>query len=165
MKDLGIWVAIGLVAVSVAAAVWLGGGEEPLEAAPGFTLESLDGVEVSLADYRGQVVILDFWASWCKPCTKSFPELHALQKAYADRGVELLAVSLDHSAARARDHLIEQGYATKNVLYGSLAAAREVKERYEVGGIPRTFLIDREGWIRFSGHPKRFSAEILESWL
>ena len=133
--------------------------------APLFSLPNLDGDDVALVEYRGNVIILDFWATWCKICTKTFPDLHALGQAYADRGVVLLVVSLDKSAEEARDHLIENEFATDNVLWGSLEEAREVKELYGVGGIAHTIVIDRAGYILYSGHPKYLTAEMLESWL
>ena len=133
--------------------------------APLFSLPNLDGDDVALVEYRGNVIILDFWATWCKICTKTFPDLHALGQAYADRGVVLLVVSLDKSAEEARDHLIENEFATDNVLWGSLKAARAVKDLYGVGGIAHAFLIDRAGYIRYSGHPTRLTPEELERWL
>ena len=165
MKDAGIWVALALVGLVVVSTVFFGGVDTAPELAAEFSLRSLDGIDVSLAEYRGSLVILDFWATWCKPCTKTFPELHRLQQDYADRGVVLLVVSLDKSAQRAIDHLGEQGYPTDNVLWGSLEEAREVKALYGVGGIPRTFLIDRAGYIRYSGYPTKLTPEVIERWL
>ena len=165
MRDSGIWILVGLFGLVAVAALLLGGADTEPRPAPDFTLQNLDGDAVSLAEYRGDVVILDFWATWCKPCTKTFPELHALQQEYADRGVALLVVSLDRNEERARDHLVENGFATDNVLWGSLEEARAVKELYGVVGIPRTFLIDRTGYIRYSGYPTRLTSEELERWL
>ena len=165
MRDSGIWILVALFGLAVAAVALRGGADAEPRIAPEFTLHSLDGVDVSLAEYHGDVVILDFWATWCKPCTRTFPELHALQREYADRGVVLLVVSLDRSDQRARDHLVENGFATDNVLWGSLEEARGVKELYGVVGIPRTFLIDRTGYIRYSGYPTRLTAEEIERWL
>ena len=165
MKDVGVWIVLALAGFVVVSVVFLGGIDTGPELAPEFTLRSLDGVDVSLAEYRGSVVILDFWATWCKPCTRTFPELHALQQDYAERDVVLLVVSLDRSAQRARDHLVENGFATDNVLWGSFEEARAVKALYGVGGIPRTFLIDRAGTIRYSGYPTRLTSEVLDPWL
>lgn len=165
MKDIGLWIGLALVGIVIASAVLFGGFEVEPEPAPEFALRSLDGIDVSLGEHRGSVVILDFWATWCKPCTKSFPELHAVAERYADRGVVLLVVSLDKSEARARDHLIENGFSTDNVLWGSLEEARAVKALYDVVGIPRTFVIDRDGLIRFSGYPTRVTSELIESLL
>jgi len=166
VRGLASWLFFGLIIVAGSSNVLLGDvvGENA-EIAPLFTLSNLDGDDVSLAGFRGSVAILDFWASWCKPCTKTFPALHALQLAYADRGVVLLVVSLDKSAERAREYLIENGFATDNVLWGSLKAARAVKDLYGVGGIAHAFLIDRAGYIRYSGHPTRLTPEELERWL
>jgi len=165
MKDSALWVVLAFLGIAVVTVVFFGGPNDQPQVAPEFALRSLDGVDVSLGQYRGSVVILDFWATWCKPCTKTFPELHALAEAYRDRGVVLLVVSLDKSEARARDHLVENGFATDNVLWGSIDEARAVKALYDVGGIPRTFVIDRGGWIRFSGYPTRVTAELIESLL
>ncbi len=165
VKAVGISVVVALIGIAAASIVLFGDIDKGPELAPLFTLRNLDGDDVSLVEYRGSVVILDFWATWCKPCTMTFPELHALQQAYADRGVVLLVVSLDKSAERARNHLIENGFATDNVLWGSLEEARAVKALYNVGGIAHTFLIDRAGYIRYSGHPTRLTPEELEPWL
>ncbi|MFC2077545.1 peroxiredoxin family protein [Candidatus Bipolaricaulota bacterium] len=164
MKDAWILILLGAVVAAAALGLLSPGRSEPA-LAPGFSLVSLDGDVVSLSDYRGQVVVLDFWASWCQPCTKTFPKLHELHGQYADRGVVLLVVSLDRSEEASREHLAENGFPTENVLWGSLAEARAVKDLYGVRGIPRTFLIDREGYIRFSGYPSRVDAEKLEPWL
>ncbi|MEW5826650.1 MAG: TlpA disulfide reductase family protein [Candidatus Bipolaricaulota bacterium] len=157
-----------LAAVAVLLAVLLlaiPGTPPAPERAPEFSLASLDGEITRLSDLRGQLVILDFWASWCKPCTRTFPVLHDVAMSYADRGVVLLVVSLDKSAEVAREALGEAGYGTEGVLYGSLQEARAVKALYNVGGIPHTFVIDRDGWIRYSGQPSGVNAQVLESWL
>jgi len=165
VRDIGVWLLIALLGVAAASALLFGGLTTGPRIAPDFTLRSLDGIDVSLADLRGSVVVLDFWATWCKPCRTTFPDLHALAESYAERGVALLVVSLDRSERRARDHLVESGFPTDNVLWGSLEEARAVKELFGVGGIPRTFVIDRDGIIRFSGYPTRVTAELLDSWL
>lgn len=165
MKELGLWFLVAVVGLAVVSVAFFGGGETSPAPAPDFALPNLDDVVVELAEYRGRVILLDFWATWCKPCTQTFPELHALQQTYEERGVALLVVSLDKSAERAREYLVEHGFATDNVLWGSLDEARAVKALYGVGGIPRTFVIDRDGIIRYSGHPARLAAEDIEPWI
>jgi len=146
--------------------------EEPAETcptvgqrAPDFTLRSLAGDRVSLSDFRGRVVILDFWASWCGPCRMSFPALHALWESYESRGVDLIGVSLDRSESSARGYLSSAGYGDMIALWESYAASSAVAAAYCVGGIPHTLIIDREGRVRYAGHPARLTNSALEAIL
>jgi len=160
MKNTGILLSIALAGVLLALVAFSIGDPEP-KLAPDFRLLSLDGEEVVLSQFRGDVVVLDFWATWCAPCLRSFPDLHDLVARYEDRGVVLLVVSLDKSEARARDYLIEHGYPTGNVLWESLDAARGVKAMFGVVGIPKTFIVDREGYIQYSGSPSNLTEDEL----
>ena len=135
------------------------------ERAPDFTLQSLSGDSVSLSQFLGQVVILDFWASWCTPCRTSMPDLHTLWNEVRDQGVVLVGVSLDRSEAAASGYLEQTGYAEMVALYESTAASSKVARSYGVIGIPRTFVIDRDGIIRFAGHPGNLSRLLLDSTL
>jgi len=138
-------------------------GIEVGERAPNFTLLSLDGKSVSLSDFRGHVVILDFWASWCPPCRASMPVLQDFYEKYKGRGLVLLGVSLDRSAEDARYFLKEKGYHDLIALWGSVSASQGVAREYGVYGIPHTFVIDRDGIIRFSDHPLRLTDSFLSS--
>jgi len=160
MKNTGILLSIALAAVLLALVAFSIGDPEP-KLAPDFRLLNLNGEEVVLSQFRGNVVVLDFWATWCAPCLRSFPDLHDLVARYEDRGVFLLVVSLDKSEARARDYLIEHGYPTENVLWESLDAARGVKALFGVVGIPKTFIVDREGYIQYSGSPSNLTEDEL----
>jgi thiol-disulfide isomerase/thioredoxin len=159
-----IWIVIGVIGVAaVALSLW--GGPTAPKPAPDFSLANLDGEIVTLSSLRGNVILLDFWASWCKPCKTTFPQLHALQQRYAERGVVLLTVSLDRDGERARTYMAENGFSVDRVLWGSLEEARVVRELFGVGGIPRTLVIDRQGFVRFSGYPTSLTVEHLERWL
>jgi len=126
-------------------------GVEVGQAAPEFALPNLDGTTVRLADFRGQVVILDFWASWCAPCVTTAPVLEELCEHYQDGGVVLVGVTIDRRVEDARQFLEDNGHTSMIALWGSLDTAREVKALYGVVEIPHVFVIDRIGFIRFSG--------------
>jgi len=131
--------------------------------APDFTLPTLAGNPVSLSDYRGRVVLLDFWASWCIPCRLTMPVLEKLSRQYPE--IVLLGVSLDRSRSDAVAYLDSQDESSLVAVYGSLSAASSVSQLYAVTGIPRTFLIDREGIVRFADHPANLTATAIEALL
>ena len=114
------------------------------EPAPRFTLQHIfDGREISLNEYRGQVVYLDFWASWCGPCLKSFPFMNTLQKDYGEQGLVVIAVSLDEKAEDATEFLAENpvSFLVAQNAEGNLA------EEYGVIAMPTSYLIGRNGTI------------------
>ncbi len=164
-RRVGIVLLLVLIGLTAASFALLGDSEAAPELAPPFTLRNLDDEEVSLEAYRGSVIILDFWATWCMPCMKIFPEIHALQQTYEDRDVVLLVISFDKSAEDSREYLVENDLPTDNVLWGSLKEAHAVKDLFDVCGIVHTIVIDREGYIRYSGHPTKLTAEAIEPWL
>jgi cytochrome c biogenesis protein CcmG, thiol:disulfide interchange protein DsbE len=97
------------------------------------------------AQYRGKVVLLDFWASWCGPCKESFPWMQRMAARYADRGLVVVAVNVDQDRALA-DRFLRDLRPSFAVLYdpqGNLA------ERYRVSGMPASFYIDRDSNVRY----------------
>jgi thiol-disulfide isomerase/thioredoxin len=110
--------------------------------APGFILPTQDG-EIRLEDLRGKVVYLDFWASWCKPCIKSFPWMHYLKATYQDQGFEIVAVNLDTDKSLAEDFLnrVDINFIVAFDPVGKTA------EAYQLRGMPSTYLIGRDGRI------------------
>ena len=129
--------------------------------APNFQLPSLDNEDIALSDYRGHVVILDFWASWCTPCKSTMPGLESMARTLAP-DVVLVGVSLDQSASKASDYLSANNYDAMVALYGTYTAAVNVFNTYGGGGIPKTYVIDREGIIRYVGHPASLSRQTVE---
>jgi thiol-disulfide isomerase/thioredoxin len=106
--------------------------------APAHAADGLD-----LAQYRGKVVLLDFWASWCEPCRQSFPWLNEMQTKYADRGLVVVGVNVDRVQADAQRFLRDVP-ANFRIVYdpaGTLAA------RYDVPGMPVSYVVDRNGAI------------------
>ena len=111
-----------------------------------FTLRNFECAAISLSDYKGQVVYLDFWASWCKPCVASFPKLEALQQKYGNHGFTVLAINLDENKANALAFL-QKHPVTYPVLYDKDA---KVAESYQVAAMPSSYFIDKKGNIRLS---------------
>lgn len=112
--------------------------------APSFTLKDLKGKQVSLSDFKGKVVLLDFWGTWCGPCRRVIPHLDALYKKYKDQG--LVVIGINHE----RDHDKVKAYANEHISYVVLLDADREFEEYGIRGIPAAFYIDREGKIRYS---------------
>jgi peroxiredoxin len=114
--------------------------------APDFTQKSPEGEDVSLSDFRGKVVLIDFWASWCGPCRRENPNVVKLYEEYKDQGFEILGVSLDRKKGRWLKAIEADGLVWPHVsdLKGW---QNEVAQLYGVGSIPHTVLLDREGKI------------------
>jgi len=140
-------------------------GPQVEQAAPVFSLPDLEGRTINIVDFRGQVVILDFWASWCVPCVTTTSHLEALRERYQDESVVFVGVTIDRRLEDARKFLSEQGHAHLIALWGSLEDAREVKALYDVVEIPHVFVIDRMGVIRFSGRAEELDGTDIEPWL
>ena len=127
-----------------------GCGEQRFQAleAQNFTLESLDGSsEVSLADYRGDVVYLTFWASWCAPCRQEMPYLAQLWQRHREDGFQVLAINVDEDNALAQAFVEQYDLPFPTVR----DEGRKISTLYRVPGYPTHYVIDRSGHIRFSG--------------
>lgn len=113
--------------------------------APDFRAKALGSREThSLADYRGKVVYLDFWASWCAPCAVALPVIDSFREEFGADGFEVLAVNVDSDPAKALQFL-----SLRPVGYPSVADPEgELPRRFEVQTMPTSFLIDRQGVIR-----------------
>jgi cytochrome c biogenesis protein CcmG/thiol:disulfide interchange protein DsbE len=101
---------------------------------------------LDLSSFRGRVVYLDFWASWCAPCRQSFPWMETLKRAYGDQGLEVITVNLDTDRADA-DKFLKQFHPTFDVRFDPKG---ELAEFYKVHGMPASVLIDRHGVTRFA---------------
>lgn len=116
---------------------------EPGAVAPLFSLPDEKGKQVSLKDFRGKYVIIDFWASWCQPCRASFPAVADLYKQYKAKGLEVLGVSLDRSEPAWRKALAEEKAPWTMVLDNKGTVAKD----YAVKTIPLLVLIDKDGKV------------------
>jgi len=112
--------------------------------APDFTLRTLDGPNLRLQEQRGQVVLVNFWATWCAPCRQEMPHLARLYDKYRASGFVLLGVNVDDDAGKAID------LAAKLQLKFpvSLDTDKKVSRLYDLSAMPSTVLIDREGRVR-----------------
>ncbi|MDR3684190.1 MAG: redoxin family protein [Geothrix sp.] len=146
LPDVRGWRGLGLAFLLLSAALPAAG---PGQAAPPIQLMDRTGKSFSLEALKGQVVVVDFWASWCGPCRKSLPELDALQTRFAPQGVRVVGISLDADAASVTAFL-EQVPLHFTILHDP---AGRTGETFSVVAMPTTFLIDREGRIaaRFEG--------------
>ena len=118
---------------------------EDIKEAPEFTLLDIDGTRTSLSDFKGKVIILDFWATWCPPCKAEIPHFVELYDEYKKKGLEVIGVSLDSNPEKSLPSFMEE----YRINYTMLIANRNVTDSY--GGIisiPTTFVIDRNGNIR-----------------
>lgn len=163
----------GVVAITLAATFFLFGKNEDKESfeptpfastpgdisgtAPAFTLPDLNGSPVSLSDFKGKVVVLNFWATWCPPCKREIPDFIELQSDYGSKGLQIVGVALD------RPESVKEFAAANGMNYQILLGNNDVAARYGgVKGIPTTFVIDRTGKIaaKFVGFRTK---EIFES--
>lgn len=127
------------------------------DVAPGFSLSGVDGRKVDLAAYKGKVVLVDFWASWCPPCRAAIPHLVKLQQTLGTQGFQAIGLSLDENSDDLTSFLSENP-----VNYPVARADDAVRAAYGgISAIPQIFLIDRQGRIRerFQG----FTTEIAEN--
>lgn len=121
------------------------------EAAPDFSLIDLAGNTVRLSDYRGKVVVVDFWATWCGPCKASFPAVQKVVDRYSlDDNVKFLFIDTRETAADKRQNAINFLEKTKYTFHVLLDIDSKVNESFRVTGIPTKFVIDGKGKIRFN---------------
>jgi peroxiredoxin len=124
-----------------------------IEKAPDFTLKDLNGNAVSLSDFRGKVVYLDFWATSCAPCVKEIPYYQNLQREFKDEQVVFLFVSIGDSEAPLKAFLKSRGFTGKHLLapegFGS-----EVARQYKISGLPKYIVVDRNGLVFNSDAPR-----------
>jgi thiol-disulfide isomerase/thioredoxin len=123
---------------------------QPMEA-PGFTLPAVAGPSVALQAFRGKVVLLNFWATWCGPCRREMPAIERLHRAYRDRGLAVLAVDFRESKEQVKAFSQELGLTFPALL----DANGEVTFSYGARALPVTFLVGRDGKILWKAIGRR----------
>ena len=111
---------------------------------PDFTATDLDGNPISLQDYRGKVVLLDFWAVWCGPCIAEMPNIKRVYNRYKDEGFDIIGISLDTDEKRLRNYLKENNIAWRQVFSGK-GWQSPISKQYGIRAIPAPWLIDKNG--------------------
>lgn len=132
--------------------------------APGFSGYSASGEQINLSDYKGKILILDFWASWCGPCKQEFPFLIDLYNKYSDKNFSVLAVNLDENSSSMEKFIANQG---KDVPFKIISDTKgKFAELYKVEAMPSSFVIDKNGIVRYahigftSSDKDKFTGEI-----
>jgi len=113
--------------------------------APDFTLKSLEGSNLRLEEYRGQVVLINFWASWCGPCRQEMPLLDRLHHRYEDTGFAVLGVNVEGEVKPAQE-IVDKTNVTFPVL---IDEDQKVSEMYDLEAMPSTVVVDRDGVVRY----------------
>ena len=122
--------------------------ESPQEGflAPDFTLQDLGGTSYTLSDFRGEVVLVNIWATWCGPCRREIPSLERLYQSRRDKGLEILAVSVDRTSSSK----VASFAAKHQMSFPVLPNPRgDVGNKYWARSIPSTYLVDKKGVIRW----------------
>jgi peroxiredoxin len=138
----GFALALGLLALFASPQYRQGEASIAGKSAPQFTFDQ-NGKPMRLADLRGKVVVLNFWATWCPPCVEETPALNRLQQRIASRGGMVLGVSVDEDAAAYARFLVQQG-----VIYPTYRdASKKIALDYGTSMYPETYIVDRSGRI------------------
>lgn len=157
------------VVLALLLATWLGNtawAAPPAagSAAPDFTLRSSEGSNLRLAELRGQVVLVNFWATWCGPCREEMPHLNRLHDKYQASGFALLGVNVDDDSRAALALAGKLGVKFPVLL----DTDKQVSRRYDLGAMPSTVLIDRDGRVRHvhrgyrAGYEQTYDQQIRE---
>jgi thiol-disulfide isomerase/thioredoxin len=128
-------------------------GTKERKPAPELSMPDIDGMKRSLADYKGKVVLLDFWATWCEPCLEELPDLVRLHEAHKDEGFTMIGVAMDAEGTAIVAPFVRQN----KIPYPILISKGDLPAGFPIPGFPTAFLIDREGKIarRYIG-PKSY---------
>ncbi|GGP62940.1 TlpA family protein disulfide reductase [Shewanella saliphila] len=134
------------------------------DAAPDFTLKNQQGTNLNLAEQRGEIILINFWASWCGPCRKEMPVLQKLQDKYQDLGVQVWGVNVEQENQAGKDFLADLDLSF-SIFFDQ---TNSLSKTYQVEAMPTTVMIDRNGKVRFvfqgyqDGYEKKYAAAIKQ---
>lgn len=127
--------------------------------APDFTLKNRQGINLNLAEQRGKIILINFWASWCGPCRKEMPVLQKLQDKYQDLGVSVWGVNVEQESQAGRDFLADLNLDF-DIFFDQTNA---LSKSYQVEAMPTTVIVDRDGIVRYvflgylDGYEKKYA--------
>lgn len=122
--------------------------------APDFTIKDENGKQVKLSDFRGKLVFLNFWATWCAPCIEEMPEMDTLNQKFKDRKFQMMAVSVDNNWEVVKDFYNKHNLEIPTYL----DPGQQIRNSYKVRGYPETFILDRNGSVlKYIIGPQRWS--------
>ena len=134
---------------------------KPVQAAKEFDLATPEGGRLKLSDFKGKVVFLNFWATWCKPCEEEMPAMQQLHDRYKERGLVVLAVSADAEGASIVKPFIKKHHLTFPV---GLDPRTTVAALYGVWALPQTFIIDRKGdRVLYANGPREWDGKVAQA--
>ncbi len=151
-KQIVFLAAIVVIVLAFGASFFIKGKSSPHkiittgDRAPDFTLPAPNGRSVSLSDFNGKVVMVHFWATWCPPCVEELPTLATLNESMAGKDFEMLAVSVDEGGADAVTSFMHRNNLNIPVL---LDSDRATASRYGTYKFPETYILDRQGIVRY----------------
>lgn len=134
------------------------------DTAPDFTLKNQQGTNLNLAEQRGEIILINFWASWCGPCRKEMPVLQKLQDKYQDLGVQVWGVNVEQENQAGKDFLADLDLSF-SIFFDQ---TNSLSKTYQVEAMPTTVMIDRNGKVRFvfqgyqDGYEKKYAAAIKQ---
>jgi peroxiredoxin len=121
-------------------------GEVTPAPAPDFTLPDVEGRAFSLAEQKGNVVLINFWATWCAPCRRELPMFQALQNQYQDKGFRMVGISLDEN----NEKVVPPFLKNMGINYTNLLGDGQIEKTYgPIEGLPTSIIVDRQGQIRY----------------
>ena len=140
-----MWLALRPSTPTITTAALPSNGVEVGLPAPAFNLESLDGKQIALSDHLGDVVVVNFWATWCPPCRAEMPGIEQVYQAHKDEGMVVLAVNGREEAALVKSFIEKNGFTFPVLLDGNAEALRA----YNARSFPMTIIVDRDGVVRY----------------